>query len=439
MPFRRRLLSESQSAPPLDVLRGGHPMKRSRASSIHATGDRVLRHGRRILLHAGLHGAQEWRISNAEPGSGGGSQIYPMKGDEQVVMRVPAVPLTPGHFVRVGLIAIGSGAREKVSGIGYVGDGAGGKVRVTATYSNTGGPVDVAHTIKLPGSAEQYHAEPTEAEGAWTHLRRVRSPLLLPADMADTSELAAWTDGVTVELELVFIESPRVVDLIVWEEPLAVARDLAAGDWVMPLHAGVGGGNLGQLAGGVPLIRRTSTDPGGGAEIIADAARHLCQEIGPVLLSYTTWSESDQGLIEEARAQTVTSLTWIELLSSEVEYSDLDQGWSASSGAGARRVQESEEHVVMRDVDNVVPVQCWIYAAMDSPGVSASVRFATEAYSVAEVLVDSDTWAWYSVKGTLRCGLGAQDPIVLQVFGRANHIGAELSWRYLVVAFDPLS
>lgn len=53
MAFRKRLLDSNQTSPPLDPLRGGRPMSRARASSIHATGDRVLRHGRRLLLQGG--------------------------------------------------------------------------------------------------------------------------------------------------------------------------------------------------------------------------------------------------------------------------------------------------------------------------------------------------------------------------------------------------
>ena len=57
---------------------------------------------------------------------------------------------------------------------------------------------------------------------------------------------------------------------------------------------------------------------------------------------------------------------------------------------------------------------------------------------VAELRVSGDTWAWYSVTGTLRCGLGAQDPATLQVRGKSNGVGVSLLWRYVVVAFNPL-
>lgn len=441
MPYRKRKLDADQTSPPLDPLRGGRPMSRARASSIHATGDRVLHHGRRILAQGGLHGAAVWRISNDEPGSGGGVQLYPAATDEQIVMHVPPTRLTPGHFVRFHVIANPSGATEKlVGGAVYAASGASGKARVFAVYTNSGGSVHVQTELTIPASTEEWFAQPSADGGAWTQLYRRRSPLLLPADLASIANLADWTgEDVTVELFVIFIGSPRVIDVVAFEEPLALGVDLAAGDWIAPMHSGPGGVNLGQLPGTVPVTKRSASDPGAGAEIVCDSAARVIQEIGPVLVAQSVWSESDQGFEPAAREQSTTSLAWVELWSgSTTDYLATQPGWSASSGANARRVQESETSVVMRDADNVAPVRCWIYARTNDPAGTADVRFETARYSIAELQVSGDTWAWYSVTGTLRCGLGAQNPVALAVRGKSNFIGVGLEWRYLFVAFDPL-
>lgn len=436
MAFRRRNLDEDQTTPPLGPLIGGRPMKRDRASSIHATGDRVLRHGRRILLHAGLHGAAEWHIADTIPGQP--AQTYPEKEVERVVARTPSITITPGHFVRVVAVSNPAGLTEKnISG--WSSDGAQGKLVVTAVYNN-GADTTVTRTIDFPGSLAQYAQQPAQEGGAWALLRRHRSPLLLPADMNFLANLTAWTDvPVTVTLALAYYGSPRVIDVVVYEEPLALAYDLSAGDWMIPMHAGNAGGNLGQLPGAVPVIKKSASDPGHGAEIVCDAARRQSQEIGPVLLAVTAWNESDQTVAAtETVARQVTSTSYVEIWSGDsAAHSESDAGWSLSSGANARRVQESEERVVLRDADNVVPVKCSIYCRLTTAGPTATVRFETEDYSIVEVAVPSGTsWAWREATGHLRCGLGAQDPTVLQV--RAKVSSGTFEWRYVQVKFADL-
>lgn len=437
--YRKRLIIDSQTTTPLDPLRGGAIMRRDRASAVHATGDRVLRHGRRILLRAGLHGSGGWRIADTEPGQM--SLTYPDSSTERVVMRMPALNLTPGHFVRVVLIANPSGMTEA---IGSVPTGAVGKVKVTAVYNN-GADTSVSRTIDIVPSAEQYAAQPSGAGAAWTATYRYRSPLLLPADLSLIANLASWTDGVTVTLTLAYIGSPRVIDVVVYEEPYRLAYDLAAGDWIAPAHANGHGLNLGQLGGPVPVIKKSASDPGGGTEIILDAAARQCQELGPILLSATTWNEVRQDFDEtEAEYQEVTGTSYTEIVAlwSSGAYDSDKAGWSLSSGANARRVQESEAVNVMRDADNVVPVRCWIYGAMSTAAGSptATVRFESSGEAIAEVAVAAGTsYAWHSATGHLRCGLGAQDPTVLQVRAKCSAGGGVgFRWRYIVVAFADL-
>lgn len=100
--YRRRFLAEPQTDAPLDALRGGVLMRRDRASAIHATGDRVLTHGRRILCQAGLHGARQWHVDDGPVGAA----THPSPTAERVVLRTPAIALTPGHFPRAMLVAL---------------------------------------------------------------------------------------------------------------------------------------------------------------------------------------------------------------------------------------------------------------------------------------------------------------------------------------------
>jgi len=433
--YRRRFLDEPQTDAPLDALRGGFMMRKDRASAIHAQGDRVLAHGRRILCQAGLHGSRQWHVSD----DAAGLALHPSPTDERVVLRTPAIALTPGHFPRAVLIALPSGMTE-----GPLADptdkGHFGKVKITIDLDN-GATSTVTKTIEIPASKLANAAQPTGSGAAWANLHRRRSSLFLPpVDLKIPSNLAAWCDGVTATITVAYIGAPRVIDFVVYEEPIAFAADISAGPWPMPLHASAGGTNLGQLPGAVPLIKRSASDDGHGAECVVDAAARQVQELGPVLWSLTAWTEALQSFTaQEADYQAITGTGWTELISAATTaYNAAEAGAVVGSGANARRVQDSAAALVMRDKDNVVPVRCYVYGAMSTAAgnPTARVRFETGADSVCEIEVPAGKgYAWRSAPGTLRCGLGAQDAGVLQVRAKVSTAGPEFRWRYLLVVY----
>lgn len=429
--YRRRNLTDAQTSIPLDPLRGGLLMRKSRASSVHATGDRVLSHGRRVLLHVGLHGSDEWHVSDDPVG---GVLAHPHPTNARIVARLPAVTLTPGCFVRLIVAASPSGMTATS---GPTAEGASGAVRLSCAWDNGLSTPTTTTSITIPPSTEPDGAQPSGPGGAWSHMHRRRSPLITPANLASIANLAAWSEGVTVSMTLSFVGSPRAVDVVVVEEPFAYARDVSSGVWAIPLHADGSGANLGQLPGTWPVIARSAADVGAGAEVLTDAARRLSQKIGPVLWSHTAWAESEGDFSSsEVVARTITATTWTELVSPPAAIYDADAaGWSLSAGANARRVQESEATAVLRDNTNAVPIRCYVYGRMTTAGPTARVRFESGEESVAEVAISAGTsFAWHSAPGTLRCGLGAQDPSVGQV--RAKVSSGTFEWRYLVVVFE---
>ena len=431
--YRRRTLADAQTSIPLDPLRGGLLMRRSRASSVHATGDRVLSHGRRVLLQVGLHGADEWHVSD---NAVGGVLAHPHPDTERVVARLPGITLTPGCFPRLIVAACPSGMTATAGPV--TAQGAKGIVRLACSFDNGIDSPTTTTSIAIPGSTEANAAQPSGPAGAWSRLHRRRSPLITPANLASPANLAAWSEAVTCSMTLSYVGGPRAVDVTVVEEPFAYARDVSAGGWLIPLHANQQGANLGQLPGPWPVVERSASDAGAGAEVLVDAARRLSQEIGPVLWSATTWDEGAGDFSStEAPARSAVGTAWTELLSgSTAAYNADAAGWSLSAGANARRVQESEPTVVLRDKTNAVPVRCYVYGRMSTAGPTARVRFESGAESIAEVAVPAGTsWAWRDAPGTLRCGLGAQDPTVGQVRATTSDAAASFEWRYLLVTF----
>ena len=430
--YRLRNLTDAQTSIPLDPLRGGQLMRRSRASSVHATGDRVLSHGRRVLLQVGLHGADDWHVSDDPVG---GVLAHPHPDTERVIARLPGIALTPGCFPRLIVAACPSGMTATAGPV--TAQGAKGIVRLACAWDNGIDSPTTTTSISIPGSTEANAAQPSGPAGAWSRLHRRRSPLITPANLASLANLAAWSEGATCSMTLSYVGGPRAVDVTVVEEPFAYARDVSAGGWLIPLHANQQGANLGQLPGPWPVVERSASDAGAGAEVLTDSARRLSQEIGPVLWSATTWDEGAGDFSStETPARSVTSSAWTELLAdSTAAYSADAAGWSMSSGANARRVQESEPTAVLRDRTNVARVRCYVYGRMTGLGDTGAVRFESGAESVAEVPVSGTSWAWHSAPGTLRCGLGAQDPATAQVRAKVGGAGATLQWRYLLVTF----
>lgn len=430
MPYRKRNLVDLPTGTPLEPLRGLTLAKRSRTTAVLAQGDRVLSPGRRILLRAGLAGSAGWHVVDFPIGP---LQQRPNATDYRVVARAPAVRLTPGHFPRMWLIADPSGQTEDDVGAGPFYTGVRGYVRITATFDNGLDTVVVSQEIKVPPSLEDDGVQPQSAGGAWTHLHRRWATLLQPADLQSIADLAAWSDGVTCSLELAYRGSPRVVDCVVFEEPVAVARDIATGDAMIPLHANGQGGAAGPVFGKVPLIRRSASDTGGGAEALADAARRLATETGPIVWTASTWEEAAQPRADlEAVARDITSTTWQEVLSGASAYSAAGPGWSPSAASGGARVEDSEATVVLRDADRVCKVRVWVYAKTSSFAGSGSFRVQAAPYNAIDVAVTGSSWGWFSADGFLRTGIGATDPQVAAVFGKAA-VGSVLSWRYMAI------
>ena len=149
----RDIRGTSSGTTPLGPLRAGRPMKRDRVMSSFADADRTLGNGSRVLGRVGLHGEAAQQIVSTTTSSGA-VQVYPLKTASRVAMRGKYL-LTPGHFVRVSVLALPSGATQKLSGGSYVLDAVVGWIDVTAQFS--GGASDtVTHTFSLPASDLQY-------------------------------------------------------------------------------------------------------------------------------------------------------------------------------------------------------------------------------------------------------------------------------------------
>lgn len=412
-------------------------MRRSRASAVHLAGDRVLSAGRRILARVGLNGAKSWHV----PDTIVSGWSHPDSTTERVCLRTPPIPLTPGHLLKASVVCVPSGMTTQSDGLGgYEEGGVKGEVKITVAWDNGLSTPTTTKTLTLPNSKLANGAQPTGAGAAWNQLYTLTSGPMAPDDMTDPALLSAWTEGVYATITVSYIGSPRVIDLVIHEEPNALCYNLASGDWIAPMLADGSGGPLGQIHGKTPRIKRSASDPSGGSEIVVDSAVRVAQEVGPVLLYHTAWDEDAQPVADTEtlyRAITATA-NYTELIHGSTTAAGTTRpGWSVASGANATRVQDSEASVVLRDNTNVVPVRCYVYGAMSTAAGSptAKVRFQRDANEYIQVDVSAGTtYAWHSAPGFLRCGLGAQDPHAIQV--SAVVTANEFRWRYLCVVYN---
>ena len=243
----------------------------------------------------------------------------------------------------------------------------------------------------------------------------------------------AKSDGVPAGIAVYYQGSPRVVDLVVFEEPYKFAADTGDTLWPLPLLTGGDGKSLTSLPSEYPIRQAKTGVTGGGTYVQADAALRQ-RELGPLLWSHTTHVESAAGYTDaEPDPATVTSTSFAEVLSGASSYDADRPGVSVSCGANARVQKFSHHTLMLRDKDNVVPVRCWIRAKNSAGGEVGTIRFMSADYAIAEVVVTGTSYAWFSATGHLRCGLGPEDTTLLQVLAKVT--GGTLSWTALAVEF----
>lgn len=442
MAIRKINLQHTQYDPDADALRGLEPMTGGQVVACFNAEDALMGHGRRILARVGLQGCDAWMVPDTAPDLD--LQTHPRRGVQREVARVPAVKLTPGHFLRAMVLAVPSGQTSTPDGMSHPWKPGGreGIVDVEVTFYNIiDDPEDVAVSVIIPPSTEANGAQPQGPSAAWGDLFFVRSGLLKPAAIVDDATLAAWSENVTAEITIYYRSSPRVIEALVYEEPYVYAASTADTLWAAPCHSTSEGEPLKKLPAAYPVEQAIAGINGGGTLALCGAAERQRRSIGPMLWSHTVYRESFAPIAAVVPAESVITATIRqELISSTYSFAfaAAEEGASLASGANGRVFETSHDQLVLRDKDNVVSVRCWVYAKVDNIAAEGVVEFLTAAWSAVAVAVTGTSWAWHSMTGHLRCGLGPQDPSVLQVFGSVS-FGDTLSWRYLAIEYVNLT
>ena len=421
---------------PLAPLRAGQYAKRSRVMSAYADTDRTLGNGRRVLGRVGLHGEAAHQVVSTTTTSG--TQTYPTKTASRVALRWKG-QLTPGHWPMFSALVEPSGATQKFNaGTGqWILDAIVGWIDVTCDFT---GPASatVTHTFSTPVSGNTYGGEGAATGWAWSALRQLDPVMLAPIGaLVNATTTRLWSEGVTCEITVAFRGGIRCVDFTVQEAPAYYARNIgsdATSTFTSPLSVGGDGHPAATYPSEYPLEEMGASDPTFGTTLLADVVNRQAGRLGPVLAQWSGWRESQAVTATAAVGVSTTSLTYVNLIDTTLTaWASTSPGWSLASGGQAQPYAISESRRITRDKDAAVPVRCWVYGSRTGSGTS-TVRFQSENFSIAEVLVTSSSDGWWSATGTLRCGLGPEDTSVLQVLGKLGAAGT-LTIRHAILEY----
>lgn len=411
----------------LPQLQGGKITKKVPLVGALLNSRRVPWSGRPTIGTVGVHGAGEWQIPSSD-GDGTVSQDYPKKDDARVVFR-GKWRNNRGYYLAAKVSWQPSGGQQyydiPTSHWYWDSPPAGGHVEITVTTENSD---TFTRTITPPISKKQYYGEETSPGGAWSaygetwvHLR---------PDVLDPNQLQDWYffDG---EVTVTYYGGVRIHEVVLFELPYAIS---GSGGETNPDTAylgmstgqGLESTNLGTDYPDLPLMRH----------LIMTHTLALDYVCGPHLLSWYAWDDVATSVADtDVPSVDITSTTLVSILDgTSTLWSDDIRGWSTAAGSTSRRRDLSGEVLELRDSDGVVSVEVSVYAkTTGDPGV---VRVQSSTASFVEIPITSTTYAWHSITGELRVGIGAEDPTVCVALGRVTTGGDTLSVKGISITDD---
>jgi hypothetical protein len=181
--------------------------------------------------------------------------------------------------------------------------------------------------------------------------------------------------------------------------------------------------------------RNPSADNRWGSQQAVKSLNDQRQIWGPCLMAWSCWNEDLVAAnATEGTASVFTATTYRELVHSATSYSTTAPGFSVSSGAYARNLEQSGP-LELRNVNGVIPVTVRVYARVTTAGHSGTVRFQTAPFSMRDLNVTSTTWQWISGLAWLRVPVHASLDSHLQIHCKVTSAGHQLEIRYASVEY----
>jgi hypothetical protein len=344
----------------------------------------------------GISGAQDFAQPRGtdDPGIGlayVASQVYPLDGWR--TLGTFSANVTPGCELVAEVTAVPSGiVQEDWGPAGWLLDGIWGEVRVGVTWTNgvsTTGPH--YRTRSIPGSAAGTYggAEASGAGQAWSQTRVYSVGRHRPPGYLETSATAvAYSEWSEVTITLGIRGGARPVHFVVYEQPIAhtTAHDNSGLTSVHAMPA-----SLGKLTPG-PMVTATQgvtyQEHRHGTRRTAQVAERQSERLGPRIMHWTCWDESDTAIYAQAEGNPRTrSGTFVHLLDATLGTGGYDTntpGWIVGS-AYAQLARLCDPTMIARGAFAAVPVRVRVDASQSAG--TGTVRVQCGPYDWADVSV----------------------------------------------------
>lgn len=385
---------------------------------------------RRVLARLGLDGGKRFVVPDGTSPTSG-SQVYPDNTTPRVALRLEHVELTPGSLVRMDVLWAPAGPTQRSDGGGgWELDEVAGSVRATITYRSPDAEENEAIiTLEAEPSEEPNGAEPGNVIGSLARATKLAVPTIIDDDPAEWSK---WTrPGVECDVVLEVIGSPRIVDVALVEQPWSTTSELAD-EWAGPLYGDDDGNPHPQPIHEWPQTQASTDDRGDGIVAIAEAIATHGDQLGPVLVAWSSANEGDSladwQTDDEAVPFIATGTSQQQLVSGE-ELSSTSSAWATGSH-GAPLVQSGDDALARRTA--VLPVWIWAYMRVAGTG-TGYLRVATSDWDSYTLETTSLAWEAKRVPGWLEVGTAPEDQRQLRAHAYASVGGLDVETRYVLI------
>lgn len=363
--------------------------------------DTIPATSRRIVAEWGIGGAADFAQPRGtdDPGSDSApvaSRVYP--DDAWRTLGTYYANVTPGCDLVAEVTAVPSGIVQKdvtpVGGDSVALDGVWGEVRVGVTWTNGASSTGPHYrTRAIPGSSAGDYggAEADGAGQAWSQTRIYSVGRHRPPGYLETSATAvAYSEWSEVAITLGIRGGARPVHFVVYEQPIAHTTQ-HDDDGLTSVHAMPA--SLAPLTPG-PMVTATQgatyEEHRHGTRRTAQVAERQSERLGPRIMHWTCWDESDTAIYAQTEGNPVTRAagsSFVHLLDSSITsttYGLNTPGWIVGS-AYAQLARLCDPTCIARGAFAAVPVRVRVDASQSAG--TGTVRVQCGPYDWVDVSV----------------------------------------------------
>lgn len=411
-----------------------------------AAQDRIIGSGRRVVACLPLGPVDDTFAPDSNPDLAATNPTYPDSTTEYTVKRLSSLDMTPGSVLVAKVLALPSGPTQYRADVGeWDEDSRKGIVKFEITLtdedSNT---VTIKRQISIPASQLQYGKKPDNDGECWLVAFEDEEYHIPTGYDDDAATAAKWTGPhVKASIAIKHIGSPRVIDLILYERPRRLVRDISEAVWPAHLYS-QGGQPYDQLPHTFPVEQASGSDPAIGNEWAIKTARQTAKLLGPMLFAGSSWDQGTATVLgtfsssshggnntngtgdNEAPPIGITSTSFVNLHTGGTTFSADQPGYAMGCGAYGRDAKTSHQQLILPN-NGVVSVIVGVYCTTGLG--SGTVRFWVSPYSYIDIAIGVGGYGWRFAAGHLECGTGPEDDKTCSIWGKVSSGGIDLYVR----------